>query len=143
MGTVKSCGVLVFRSEPVNSFLLMKHAHRWDLPKGHVDPGESDEECALRELEEETGIAADEIALDPQFRYSANYEVRSRRYGGRTLEKTLVIFLGRLLRPVEIRPTEHLGFDWVPWSPPHAIQPQTIDPLLAQVERHWAGNPTA
>jgi 8-oxo-dGTP diphosphatase len=27
----------------------------WTLPKGKADPGESDAECALRELEEETG----------------------------------------------------------------------------------------
>ena len=28
----------------------------WTLPKGKTEPGESDEECALREVEEETGL---------------------------------------------------------------------------------------
>lgn len=28
----------------------------WSLPKGKAKPGESDEECALREIEEETGL---------------------------------------------------------------------------------------
>ena len=28
----------------------------WSLPKGKVDPGESDEQAALREVEEETGV---------------------------------------------------------------------------------------
>lgn len=28
----------------------------WSIPKGKADPGESDEECALREVEEETGL---------------------------------------------------------------------------------------
>jgi 8-oxo-dGTP pyrophosphatase MutT (NUDIX family) len=28
----------------------------WSLPKGKADPGESDEEAALREVEEETGV---------------------------------------------------------------------------------------
>ena len=28
----------------------------WTFPKGKVEPGESDEECAVREVEEETGI---------------------------------------------------------------------------------------
>ncbi len=28
----------------------------WTIPKGKVDPGESDEECAVREVEEETGL---------------------------------------------------------------------------------------
>jgi len=61
---VRSSGVIVFRKQPQLSFLLMKHANRWDLPKGHVDPGESDIECALRELDEETGIQRDDIKLD-------------------------------------------------------------------------------
>ena len=64
MAKVKSCGFLVIRNDPNPSFLLMRHADRWDLPKGHVDPGESNKECALRELEEETGITVDDIEVD-------------------------------------------------------------------------------
>ena len=29
----------------------------WSFPKGKAEPGESDEECALREVEEETGLS--------------------------------------------------------------------------------------
>ena len=28
----------------------------WTLPKGKTEPGESDEDCAIREVEEETGL---------------------------------------------------------------------------------------
>lgn len=136
MGIIKSCGVLVYRGAPIESFLLMKHPRRFDLPKGHVDPGESDVECALRELREETGIAATDVALDPRFRFTTNYRVCSKRHGGEWLDKTLVVFLGRLLRPVEIRPTEHPEFTWLPWAPPHQIQRDTIDPLLASVDEY-------
>ena len=29
----------------------------WTFPKGKVEPGEADEDCAVREVEEETGLA--------------------------------------------------------------------------------------
>ncbi len=39
--------------------MLLVHRPRyddWSLPKGKADPGERDEETALREVEEETGL---------------------------------------------------------------------------------------
>ena len=131
----RSCGVLVVRGDPIQEFLLMQHPNRLDLPKGHVDPGESDVACALRELEEETGIKADDIELDPNFQFKSRYMVRYKRFGNQEVEKTLVIFLGRLKRDVEIAVSEHESFKWVVWNPPHKIQKETIDPLLAQLAK--------
>lgn len=37
-------------------FLLIRRNGLWDLPKGHMDPGEEPEATALREVREETGI---------------------------------------------------------------------------------------
>ena len=128
---VRSCGVLVMTSSTPERFLLMRHKDRWDLPKGHVDPGETDVEAALREMVEETGIPLEAIELDPFFRFEHQYEVREARSGGELRLKTLVIFLARLTREVPIDVTEHPGYQWFDWQPPHAIQQQTIDPLLA------------
>ncbi|NLX41347.1 MAG: NUDIX domain-containing protein [Bacteroidales bacterium] len=36
--------------------LMILRRGRWDLPKGKLEPGESLQECALREVAEETGI---------------------------------------------------------------------------------------
>ncbi|NUQ76466.1 MAG: NUDIX domain-containing protein, partial [Polyangiaceae bacterium] len=135
MRKVRSCGVLVVRAAPRPSFLLLKHARRFDLPKGHQNPGESDLQCALRELCEETGIERDEIDLDPTFRYQETYYPAYARLGGEIVEKTLVIFLGQLLRDKEIVRTEHAGHVWVDWCPPHRIQKHTVDPLLAELEK--------
>jgi 8-oxo-dGTP diphosphatase len=46
----------------------------WSLPKGKLDPGESFEQAALREVEEETGLRALLVRELP----SVEYEVRGR-----------------------------------------------------------------
>lgn len=115
----------------------MRHADRWDLPKGHVDPGESEMETALRELHEETGIDSRSLRIDESFRFEDRYLVRLRGGGEKLHEKKLVIFIADLIHPVEIQATEHESWEWIPWSPPHAIQSRTIDPLLAAVNAYW------
>jgi 8-oxo-dGTP pyrophosphatase MutT (NUDIX family) len=137
---VKSCGFLIIRGNPIREFLLMKHDDRWDLPKGHVDPGETEMQCALRELDEETGITADDIEIIPNFRFTLQYPVYDKRRGGQ-FDKTLIIFLARLKRDVEIAATEHVGHEWFPWNPPHKIQTKTIDPLLSSVADFVAPSP--
>lgn len=133
-GEVRSCGVLVFREKPEQEFLLLRHPKRWDLPKGRLDPGETDLQCAMRELWEETGITKDDIRIDPDFRYTTNYSLIA---NGAAKTKSLLILLGYLDHEVPIQVTEHQGYQWFPWRPPHAIQSQTIDPLLAELARFF------
>jgi 8-oxo-dGTP diphosphatase len=58
--TVRAAGGIVLRSTPKGEWqVLLVHRPRyddWSLPKGKADAGESDEETALREVEEETGL---------------------------------------------------------------------------------------
>lgn len=119
-------------------FLLMRHPDRWDLPKGHAESGESLRQTALRETEEETGIAASQIVLDPEFSFSLTYPVTYRRHGNQVFEKTVTYFLGSVESETPIACSEHTGYEWFDWSPPHRIQSQTIDPLLAAVAAHLA-----
>jgi 8-oxo-dGTP pyrophosphatase MutT (NUDIX family) len=55
-----SAGGVVYRKEGGLLWLVGKHSgyHKWVLPKGLVEVGETKEQAAIREVEEETGIKA-------------------------------------------------------------------------------------
>lgn len=46
---------------PAGEVLMIYRNGRWDLPKGHREPGEAVEVTAVREVEEECGVRADEL----------------------------------------------------------------------------------
>lgn len=51
---ITAAGGLVFN--PENELLMIYRRGVWDLPKGKLDEGETIEQCAVREVEEETGL---------------------------------------------------------------------------------------
>ena len=56
---VRAAGGLIPRSGAHGREVLVVHRPRyddWTFPKGKADDGESDEDCALREVDEETGL---------------------------------------------------------------------------------------
>jgi 8-oxo-dGTP pyrophosphatase MutT (NUDIX family) len=59
-GVVRAAGgVISRRSRRGELEVLIIHRKArgdWSFPKGKAEPGESDEDCALREVEEETGL---------------------------------------------------------------------------------------
>jgi predicted NUDIX family NTP pyrophosphohydrolase len=73
MAAKRSAGVLLFRrSGSATEFLLVhpggpfwakKDAGAWTIPKGQIEEAEEPRACAIRELEEELGPAAE---LDPE-----------------------------------------------------------------------------
>jgi 8-oxo-dGTP pyrophosphatase MutT (NUDIX family) len=60
-GVVRAAGGAVWRRRPDGGLeVVLVHRPRyddWSLPKGKVDPGETDEQAALREVWEEASIA--------------------------------------------------------------------------------------
>ena len=55
---VRAAGGIVVRDATASEILVV-HRPRyddWSFPKGKAAPGERDEDCALREVEEETGL---------------------------------------------------------------------------------------
>ncbi len=56
---VKASGGVIVRRRGDRVELLIVHRPRyddWSLPKGKLDDGETDEQCAVREVREETGL---------------------------------------------------------------------------------------
>ena len=59
-------GTVGFRQRDSQVFYLVVSSSdgiNWVLPKGHIDPGETPEIAALRELAEEAGVVGEIVAL--------------------------------------------------------------------------------
>jgi 8-oxo-dGTP pyrophosphatase MutT (NUDIX family) len=56
---IKAGGGLVLNES--NELLFIFRRGKWDLPKGKLDDGETMEECAVREVQEETGLQQVEL----------------------------------------------------------------------------------
>lgn len=56
---VEAAGGLVKHES--GKYLFIKRYGRWDIPKGHIEPGETPEACALREVTEECNIMGHSI----------------------------------------------------------------------------------
>lgn len=64
---VGAAGGLVRHAD--GKYLFIERKGKWDLPKGHIEEGESPENCAVREVSEECGIEGHTIIkpLKPSF----------------------------------------------------------------------------
>ncbi len=56
---VRAAGGIV--ADPEGRVVMIRRNDRWDLPKGHIEAGESAEDCAVREIGEETGAEGAKI----------------------------------------------------------------------------------
>lgn len=101
----KSCGVVPFRTrDGVREYLLLLQTNQcWSFPKGHADAGETEEQTALRELQEETGLSA---ALLPGARVELSYNMSA------ITQKQVVLFLGEASGKLNLQESEVKQYRW-------------------------------
>ena len=102
----KSCGVIPYRQHGnIREYLiLLQKSHTWSFPKGHMEIGETEEQTALRELKEETGL---DVVLIPGRYAELTYEIPP------YTRKQVVLFLGAVDGSVTCQESEIVEYKWV------------------------------
>lgn len=111
--------------------LMILLRERYDLPKGHVESGESSADAALREVEEETGIVARLVGEEPLAVTMHAYDC----YGRWELKRTA----WWQMQYVEgiVQPQHDEGIAWVGWCNDEAVATnlrQSYDTIKRVVE---------
>ena len=98
---ITSAGIIpIHFSKSHSRVLLLRVYNYWDFPKGVVEEGELPKDCAIRELEEETGITDAVFAWGYEF-----YETET--YGN---NKTAKYFIAKTdTEKVVLKPNEKTG----------------------------------
>lgn len=105
---IKAAGGLVSNEE--NKFLFIYRKGKWDLPKGKLDDCEKAKTCALREVEEETGVRVKK----PGDKICSTYHIYSNNGGKPYLKKTSWYKM-RAENPAELRPQIEEDITEVRW----------------------------
>ena len=102
----KSCGVIPFRwNDGEREYLILLQTNNcWSFPKGHMEANETEEQTALRELFEETGLHARLISGQKAV---SEYDIPP------YTRKQVVLFLGEVEGIVIPQETEVLNYKWV------------------------------
>jgi len=122
----KSAGAVIFRQEgqKVKYLLLHYESGHWDFPRGHIERGETEEETALREIREETGIK--KLDFLPGFRLAHSWFYR-KRFDTKTVlsHKTAILFLAETKTHQVKISSEHIGYQWLSFD--KALKQLTFD----------------
>ena len=112
MTRVSQAGVVAFRTDGVEPRYLVVEARKtpgaWVFPKGHLEPGESREEAALREAREEAGVVV-----------RARGEIGDLRFRSGEEDVEVTYFLAE--RMSDAPPDEHRRIHWLPFVEARAL----------------------
>ena len=110
----KGIGIIPFKLEGKSiHYLLLHHGgHYWNFPKGHQEGLETDMETALREFQEETGIAKVKIVDGFVDGYDYDFDTEIIDGQKQKIYRQGIFYLGELGdEPVKIS-DEHIDFGW-------------------------------
>jgi 8-oxo-dGTP pyrophosphatase MutT (NUDIX family) len=97
--------------------MVMRRRGMWDLPKGHVEAGESLRECAAREVCEECGLDPAALTVGEELVRTVHSYVSP--HSGRTEEKHTTWFAMRYTGdPTDVRPQTEEDITAVEWVSP-------------------------
>jgi 8-oxo-dGTP diphosphatase len=102
---MKPCGTSIIFINDDNKILLflrddfpqIKYPNRWDIPGGHVEIGETPEECIVREIKEEIGLQLSNFQLFEQREFPDRIEYSFWKRQNINIEK-IVLTEGQALR---------------------------------------------
>ena len=101
--------------------LLMKRLGKWDLPKGKLDKGETIEECALREIEEETGAKG--LSIVSSFAETYHTYYRNEKW----MIKHTHWYIVNCKEDNKLTPETEEDIEEVTWMDPSAIEIAKLD----------------
>lgn len=114
MALERSAGAVVFHEDEEGSllFLLLQYGPgHWDFPRGNMEKGESEEDTAVREVREETGLTG--LRFVPGFREEVTWYYRRE---GKTIRKTASYLLAESPYQEVTLSWEHQGYAWLPYE---------------------------
>jgi bis(5'-nucleosidyl)-tetraphosphatase len=107
----RSAGIVIFHPDSPRRYLLLDYGKHWDFPKGHLEKKETDLQAAIRELQEETGIADPRII--PGFAHEIRYFFKR---GKRVIGKSVIFFLGESPQTKIKLSHEHVDYAFLDFS---------------------------
>lgn len=116
-----SAGIVLFKDAPERSFLLLRSALTrrpvWEFPKGAIEAGETLQEAAERELQEEAGLAVgDYEVLDGFTDVERYYFTRGSGADQVLIRKQVTYFIARWIRGEIQISHEATRYQWAPRS---------------------------